>query len=956
VSRQRLLVAINLALALALGAWVWSRLQPRLPTDARRDLLLDAARVELLEGFDDLDQLLAWSDEKRTNPDRTEIALPVRRDCKLEWRVEARPGRFEMGAARLQKQLGADDTPCRVRVSVPGRPALAVEAQLPACPPDDGLNPVERYDPADPGLQARLKWREGPAVPLALDLPEGAATLQIEVVSEGAPEDGAVALLSPRVEMEPLPVRAEDFVVTVPIERRLMADVAREGGAGARAMLGTRRRIEGGTEVGEVEPIEVGAVEALAAFPAKGGLGIDERPALVFTGDAAREFEVDLAPDTRLCGALAFDERMPPGTAAALEVSVDGASVAKLPVSGRRWQPVDLDLGARAGAGRRLRLALVDGHVEPDAIHFQEFDFARQVQQLWSVRAEQPRVAFSDPLLRRTTEVPRRLASARRPSVLLIQIETLRADVLPLFGGAIADLAPSFDALAKGGVVFERAMTPSSWTVPSTSTLLTGLPPAAHGAVDHALMVLPGDKPTLAELARAAGVATGAVVASDILRPAAGYQRGFESFARVPWANARQVNDLAAAFIENHAGQQFLLFLHYFDPHGPLHPPGEWRDRYLDPELRPLVVREAEARLLAKMFAAAKGEGAPPAPDDPDVRFLHGLYLGEVAWLDHQLGELLAGLERLGRARDTLVVVTADHGEEFMDHGMYGHGSQLFDETVHVPLLLRAPKDFTLPSRAGTRVSSVVSTAGLFASVLGWLGVPYDAESVLPGLERRQDFAISETSKGVAYDQRGDPFRRYLASVRTPEWRMVTRERVEGECGPPDFTFYDLRNDPGATRPLTREQVGDPAVLRQLSGLLEGAREWALGHRGAAPLPGGGEQTAATIAALGYAGPAGGGAPRPVGKARLAGTLRVRGGAAPPAGLRLVLVALDASRTETVLALGADGAWDAGEPAPGCWRLRVLQDGQDAPLLERDVMLDPGESQSVELVVEPAPR
>ncbi|HVQ25582.1 MAG TPA: hypothetical protein VMV01_10395, partial [Planctomycetota bacterium] len=294
MSRQRLLVAINLALALALGAWVWSRLQPRLPTDARRDLLLDAARVELLEGFDDLDQLLAWSDEKRTNPDRTEIALPVRRDCKLEWRVEARPGRFEMGAARLQKQLGADDTPCRVRVSVPGRPALSVEAQLPSCPPDDGLNPVERYDPADTGLQARLKWREGPAVPLALDLPEGAATLQIEVVSEGAPEDGAVALLSPHVEMEPVPVRAEDFVVTVPIERRLMADVAREGGAGARTILGTRRRIEGGAEVGEVEPIEVGAVEALAAFPAKGGLGIDERPALVFTGDAAREFEVDL--------------------------------------------------------------------------------------------------------------------------------------------------------------------------------------------------------------------------------------------------------------------------------------------------------------------------------------------------------------------------------------------------------------------------------------------------------------------------------------------------------------------------------------------------------------------------------------------------------------------------------------------------------------------------------------
>ena len=855
MSRQRLIVAINLVLALALGAWVWGRLQPRLPTDARRDLLLDPVRVQLLEGFEDLDHLLAWSDEKRTNPDRPEISLPVRRDCKLLWKVEARPGRFTMGAARLQKQLEADETPCRVRVAVAGRPELVVEAQVPGCPADDGLNPVERYDPNDPDLQKKLKWREGPPVALALELPAGAGALEIEVVSEGAPEDSAVALLSPRVEMEPLPVRAEDFVVSVPIERRLMADVAREEGAGPKVQLGTRRRVENGAAAGEPEPVEVGAVEAIAAFPAKGGLGVDERPALVLTGDAAREFDVDIAPGTRLCGALAFDERMPPGTTAALQVSVDGAVVATLPVAGRRWEAVDLDLGAHAGTGRKLRLALVDGRVEPDAITFQEFDFALQRHQLWSVRAERPRVAFSDPLLRRTTEVPRRLASARRPSVLLIQIETLRADVLPLFGGEIADLAPAFDALGRSGVVFERAMTPSSWTVPSTSTLLTGLPPTAHGAVDHALMVLPGDKPTLAELARQAGVATGAVVASDILRPAAGYERGFESYARVPWANARQVDDLAAAFIENHAGQQFFLFLHYFDPHGPLNPPGEWRNKYVEPELRTLVVREAEARLLAAMLSAAKGERAPPGRDDPDIRFLRELYLGEVAWLDHQLGELLAGLKRLGRDGDTLVVVTADHGEEFMDHGMYGHGSQLFDETLHVPLLLRAPKDFTLPSRAGTRVGAVTSTAGLFASVLGWLGVPFDEGSVLHGLERRDDFAISETSKGVAYDQRGDPFRRYLASVRTPEWRLVSREKVEGEAGEPDLVLYDLTSDPGAAHPLSPEQVHDRQLMQRLAELLSGERQWALDHRGAAPLPGGGAQTEETLRALGYTGP-----------------------------------------------------------------------------------------------------
>ena len=183
---------------------------------------------------------------------------------------------------------------------------------------------------------------------------------------------------------------------------------------------------------------------------------------------------------------------------------------------------------------------------------------------------------------------------------------------------------------------------------------------------------------------------------------------------------------------------------------------------------------------------------------------------------------------------------------------MYGHGSQLFDETLHVPLLVRAPEDFRIPARAGTRVVEVTSTGGLFASVLRWLDVPFDEDEVLPGIERRQDFAVSETSKGVAYDRRGDPFRRYLGSVRTSDWRMVSRERVEGEAGEPELIFYDLRADPGATRPLTKDEVQDAAVRQRLGGLFEGARRWALEHRGAAPLPGGGAQTDAILRALGY--------------------------------------------------------------------------------------------------------
>ncbi|HZJ71231.1 MAG TPA: sulfatase, partial [Planctomycetota bacterium] len=720
-----------------------------------------------------------------------------------------------------------------------------------------------------------------------------------------------------------------------------------------RVRLGTRRRLgEGGQEVGPTQPVEVGVVEAIGAFVGKGGAGADERPALTFTGDASHEFTVDIAADTHLCGALALDERMPPGTRAALEVSLDGARVALLPIGGRRWEPVDVPLGAHAGPARTLRLALVDAELQAAPVVFPEFDFANQRQTLWRVTPERVRLAISDPVLRRTVAVPRRVASSSRPSVVLIQVETLRADVLPLYGGTTADLAPTFDALGKSSVVFDTAITPSSWTVPTTSTLLTGLPPAAHGAVDHALMVLPGDKPTLAELARQAGVATGAVVASDILRPAAGYERGFESYARVPWVNARQVNDLASAFIENHEGQQFFLFLHYFDPHGPLNPPAEWRNKYLEPELQGLVVFEVQERIRNRMLAWVSGAGAAPTPDDPDMRFLRGLYLGEVAWFDHQLGELLAGLKRLGRERDTLVVITADHGEEFMDHGMYGHGSQLFDETLHVPLLVRAPKDFMLPAHAGQHVTEVTSTAGLFASVLHWLGVPFDADSVLHGLERRDDFAISETSKGVAYDRVGDPFRRYLASVRTPDWRMVSRERVECESGPPDLLFYDLRADPGAMHALTREQVHDPAALKRLSELLEGARQWALAHRGAAPLPGGGAQTAETLSALGYVGGGmsapGTASPR---MASLSGTLRVSPATATHGALTLVLVALGDSAHETLITVEPDGAWNAGELATGCYRLRVTQAGFAAPRLERDVFLAPGATQVIDLDV-----
>jgi len=456
--------------------------------------------------------------------------------------------------------------------------------------------------------------------------------------------------------------------------------------------------------------------------------------------------------------------------------------------------------------------------------------------------------------------------------VILIQIETLRADALPFLAAARPDvppdLTPVLSEFAREAVVWERAFAPSPWTVPTVVSLLTGLPPTAHGAVTHGRMSVPTDLVTLAERARAAGVATGAVVASDLLSEAQGYARGFGHYAHVPYANARQVTDLATAFLANHLGQQTFLFLHTFDPHGPVAAPEPWRDRYVEPGLRELTVAGAEGRLLVAIEAAHRGGGPPPSPEDPDLRFLWQRYLGEIAYLDHHFGQLLEALEDLKLADDTVVIVTSDHGEEFLEHGLYGHGSQLFDETLHVPLLARAPRDRRHMLPGGVRVNTPVTTDGLHASVLDWLGVPDDGwrQRVRPSLGRQTEQAQpawSETDKGLALDGLGDPLRRRLVSAVSDELRVTVRFPTPEEVAQaaqigaqpplPQVGFWDLQADPAARHELP--QLG-PRGESAVKFLLE-FESWANQRRSAGPPVGGGSAELEALKALGYLGDAG---------------------------------------------------------------------------------------------------
>jgi arylsulfatase A-like enzyme len=848
-SRLRLVVALNVLLVLILALVLWQRLQPRLATDVRRDLLMDAARVELLEGFEGIDRLAVWNDEKRTNPDRPGVVLPVRRTSRLRWDVGARPGRFLARVARLQALPAADATPCELVVTAfdaKGAAGASRVVAVPSCPAGEAL--------AD-----EVEWREGPAAGVEVELPAGAAALDLAIRSpEGAPDGAWVALISPRVEQAPRPVPVDALADAVPVGDRLLRLVETSK---RRVDFARRLVLDGeGRPEGTPEEVSVPAVEASGGFVGRGGAGADERPAMVLTGDARCELRVDVPPGAVLRTSVALDERLPAGTAVTLVVTVDGRPVASERVVRSRWTEVDVPLDVHGGPGRTLAFALEEPSLEPAELAHLEPDYDRGEFVDTRVTALCVRVGVSDPVLEVRREVPRRTASRARPSVVLIQVETLRADVLPFHDGLPAgmpELAPRMAALAERGVTWHAAMTPSPWTLPTAASLFTGLLPSAHGAVDHRHMVLPADRPTLAERARRAGLATGAVVASDILRPQAGFARGFLSYAHVPYSNARQVNDLAGAFLENHVGQQFLLFLHYFDPHGPYNAPGEWRDRYVEPALADRTVPGAETRWRQAMLA-----GAPPAQDDPDMRFLYQRYLGEIAWFDSQLGALLDGLERLGLDDTTIVVLTADHGEEFMEHGLFGHGSNLHDETLHVPLIVAAPEDVRLAWPRGSRVPGVAGTTSLYPSVLSWMGVPHEAEAVVPPLERAARFAFSETSKGIAHAPGRDPFRRYMASTRTDDERMVYRATVDDEPGPGQWSLYDLGADPRAAAPVltTAEPEGTP--VHRHNRLLAEVLAWADAHRAAAALAGGGTETFELLRSLGYVGgPGAGSAP-----------------------------------------------------------------------------------------------
>jgi arylsulfatase A-like enzyme/cytochrome c biogenesis protein CcdA len=416
---------------------------------------------------------------------------------------------------------------------------------------------------------------------------------------------------------------------------------------------------------------------------------------------------------------------------------------------------------------------------------------------------------------------PRSTASSGQPNVLLISIDTLRADHLGSYGDT-RGLTPALDQLASEGVVFEHAFTSAPWTLPAVASLLTGLYPDRHGAgaiVNRrdplGRSALPDDVATLATLLRAHGYMTHAIVTNPYLALRYGFGRGFDTYDNVTIESetflvlkdttmVRLLTWLAPALVVGDRGttvsarsahwlthrssqRPFFLWLHYIDPHPPYNRAGSTRHKSFrtDSVFAPSA-GEIDLTLTSPGVARLRSGEIRLSAEEKDL--VRGLYRDEVASVDAAVGTVLGALDASGMRADTLVICVADHGEEFWEHGGVEHGHTVYEELIHLPLILRWPGHLL----AGARVSQVVRIVDVLPTALELLGLPLppslDGQSLMPVL--RGD----EPAGRVALVEN------MLFSEERTGLRTATRKYVRWADGKEEV--YDLVSDPGERRDL----------------------------------------------------------------------------------------------------------------------------------------------------------
>jgi arylsulfatase A-like enzyme len=377
----------------------------------------------------------------------------------------------------------------------------------------------------------------------------------------------------------------------------------------------------------------------------------------------------------------------------------------------------------------------------------------------------------------------------RRPNVLLISIDSLRADHLGCCGYP-RDTSPTLDSLATAGCLFGKAIAQSSWTLPSHTSIFTSLYLSSHG-VNSPHDALTPDATTLAETLREAGYLTGAIITGGPLLPVYGLNQGFDYYdatcftdmfddVRDPCTHAR-----AVGWLDRYGESPFFLFVHYWDVHHSYIPPPPY-DEMFDPGYEGPV----DGRHILKLIPS----NLPPR----DLEHLVALYDGEIAHTDRYVGLLLRELKSRGLSDKTLVIVTSDHGDELLEHGGTGHGHTVYQELIHVPLIWIDP--YSHPCK--DPVDYIVQTIDIAPSVLDRLDLPVPPSmegtsflGYVRGLHQQARPAFSE------------------AATSDHRYAVVTERAKLIASAYRQFRGYDLAADPGEQNPVAPEKLTQGSQL-----------------------------------------------------------------------------------------------------------------------------------------------
>ena len=475
------------------------------------------------------------------------------------------------------------------------------------------------------------------------------------------------------------------------------------------------------------------------------------------------------------------------------------------------WDPVEFSV--RACKGERCE-TLFEEDFDPSAgpgagWRNRRVGLAALAGQTLSLRFDATRLSeeapFSFPVWANPTVYAPAPRDEQHPNVILLSIDTLRADHLGSYGYR-HDTAPFIDErFARGGTVFDTEVAAATITTPSHASMFTSLSPVVHGTTDG-MKVLPKNIPTLAERLRQAGLDTAAITEDGWISVLHGFGRGFDSFVENKSPNIMEPKGQvdvtfaqARSWLESNRDKHFFLFLHTFQVHTPYAPP----ERY------------------AGLFA----EGETGRIDESSPSHLRWMaqYDREIRYTDDELRRLFRTIDDLELGEDTVFILTSDHGEAFLEHGVLEHGSRLDDEVVHVPLMF-----WGRGVAAGQRIGVPVAHVDLMPTILELLGIPQppalEGLSLVGLLEGSGDEAAFE-GRPLYSESRGSVMlgpERKMQAFLSPAFlvRVGNRklERYRTKNGGFRYEYYDLAADP---REAVDLYPAHAAEARDLSKLLE---------------------------------------------------------------------------------------------------------------------------------------